>query len=74
MSRFMYLAVSKCTGRTCNARQVIGGDVVASSWYVYIFFISICMFSYIVFLMYVFISFCVNIHENQPESVFFDLF
>ena len=36
MTRFIYRVVLKCTGRTGNAHQVIGGDVVASSWYVYI--------------------------------------
>ena len=37
MSRSIYPFVLKCTGRTCNADPVIGGDVVASPWYVYIF-------------------------------------
>ena len=52
MSRVIYLVVLRCTGRTCNAHLVIGGDVVASSWYV--FFVIICMFSYIVFVIVLF--------------------
>ena len=63
MSRFIYLVVLKCTGRTCNAHPVIGGDVVASSWYVY----SLMLY----FLSY-FLSFLVNIHENHTHSVCFD--
>ena len=31
MGRFIYLVVSKHTGRTCNAHQVIGGDVLATA-------------------------------------------
>ena len=81
MSCFIYLVVLKCTGRTCNAHLVIGGDVIASSWYVYIsvslyiYFNSfpICIFSYIYFLRF-FSVFLVNIHENHPTSVFVRFF
>ena len=78
MSRFIYLVVLKCTGRTCNAYRVLGGDVVVVCIYIYIyiyilFFVkihfSICMFSYIVFRNVLFVIFW---HENHTQSVFFD--
>ena len=74
MSRFIYLVLLKCTGRTCNAHPVIGGDVVASSWYVNIFVDN--LFQYVcplIFLKVYFSSLFVNIHENHPKSVLFDL-
>ena len=59
MSSFIYLVVLQCTGRTCNAHPVIGGDVVASSWYVDIYFkkktnmyvLLYCIFYYIFCLL-----------------------
>ena len=73
VTRSILLLVLKCTGRTCNAHWVIGGDVVASSWYVYIYVLihlSICMFSYIVFKVYLLAAF-VNIHESHPPKHYF---
>ena len=72
MNRSIYLVVLKCTGRTCNGHPVIGGEVVASPWYVYKLLEYIFQYVYSLIsssLMYLFI-FLFYIHENRSKSVF----
>ena len=71
-SRFLYLVVLKCIGRKCNAHPVIGGDVVASTWYDYVFVYTFFQYAccLILYFSIYLLSIFVNIHENQPQSVF----
>ena len=71
MSRFIYLVVLKCTGRTCNAHLVIGGDVVASSRYVYIFLQIIVLCQYVCSLiLYLLVYFVFCIYMKITPKVF----
>ena len=69
MSRFIYLVVSKRTGRTCNAHPVIGGDGVASSWYVYNFFNNLFQYCSLIlyFLLYALSSFFEHTWQSPPK-------
>ena len=67
MSRFIYIVVLKCTGRTCNTHPVIGGDVVASSWYIYILWF-VLFFQYVCSLILYFYG----ILEQYQTTPFFN--